>query len=119
MSRAHVHFRVGAEEYALPVEHVLEVAEVGSISPVPGAPEPVLGVRNLHGQVLPVVDLAPVLGMERRGDRSRLLVAEEAGRRAGLVVDDVLEVGELLRGSGKTELDLGAVFTAVEAGARA
>lgn len=119
MSEAHVHFRVGTEQYALPVENVLEVAELGLIAPVPGAPDSVLGVRNLHGQVLPVVDLAPLLGVKRRGGRSRLVIAEDAGRRGGLVVDDVVEVGELLSESGETQLDLDAVFTAIGAGAGA
>ena len=58
----HVRFRVGDESFALPVGQVLEVAELGSLAPVPGAPPSVLGVRNLRGQVLPVIDLAGVLG---------------------------------------------------------
>ena len=54
----HVRLRVGSELYAIPIENVLEVAELGELSAVPGAEPVVLGVRNLHGQVLPVFDLA-------------------------------------------------------------
>jgi chemotaxis signal transduction protein len=71
---------------------VLEVAELGALSAVPGAGSAVLGVRNLRGQVLPVFDLARVLSIT--GDAaSRVVVAEHEGRRAGLAVDDVTDVG--------------------------
>jgi purine-binding chemotaxis protein CheW len=95
VSGVHVRVRVGAEHYALPVTGVLEVAPMGEISSVPGAPRPVLGVRNLRGQVLPVVDLGAVLGVEGAGRPSRILVAESGARRAGLAVESVLGVAEL------------------------
>jgi purine-binding chemotaxis protein CheW len=90
-----VRMRVGKEAYALPVEHVIEVAELGDIAPVPGAASTVLGVRNLRGQVLPVFDLAAIFGVAREGGPSRLVVAEHDGRRAGFAVDAVTDVGEL------------------------
>ena len=91
----HVRVRVGLESYALPVEHVLEVADLGHLSPVPGASSSVLGVRNLRGQVLPVFDLARVFGVEREGTPHKLVVAEDGARRAGFAIDEVTDVGEL------------------------
>ena len=67
MSGLHVRVRVADEHYALPVADVLEVAELGEVTPVPGAGAAVLGVRNLRGQVLPVVDLATVFGARGLG----------------------------------------------------
>lgn len=99
----HVRLRVGAESYALPVEHVLEVAELGEITPVPGSPRAVLGVRNLRGEVLPVFDLAAVFGIERDGGAARLLVAEHDGKRAGFAIDEVTDVGELSAPAEETE----------------
>jgi purine-binding chemotaxis protein CheW len=92
----HVHVRVhlGRERYAVPIGNVREVADVGEVAPVPGAPAGVLGVRNLRGQVLPVIDLAAVLGVAAEGPR-RLLVAEDGDRRAGLAVDLVTDVETL------------------------
>jgi chemotaxis signal transduction protein len=95
MSGAHVRLRVGGESYALPVEHVLEVAELGEIAPVPGTAGSVLGVRNLRGEVLPVFDLASIFGIAREREPQRLLVAEHDGRRAGFAIDEVTDVGEL------------------------
>lgn len=130
----HVRFRVGGETYAVPVEQVLEVADLGELAPVPGAQRAVLGVRNLRGQVLVVVDLATVLGIERNGPGQRLVITEDQGRRAGLVIDEVIDVGDLAGAVQESEseylfggtivgdelvglVDLGRVFSAVEVGA--
>jgi len=131
----HVRFRVGDESFALPVGQVLEVAVLGSLAPVPGAPPSVLGVRNLRGQVLPVIDLAGLLGTARPHGAQKLVITEEAGRRAGLAIDEVTDVAELtgpmqdthspfLSGSTLVEgdlvgiVDVEGVFSAVERGTR-
>ena len=85
MSASMSALRVGAESYALPVDDVLEVAELGDAdrrSRRAGAG--VLGVRNLRGQVLPVIDLAHVLGAPaRRGRRSGSSSPSTADRARG------------------------------------
>lgn len=130
----HVTFRVGGEAYAVPVEQVLQVAELGELASVPGGPPTVLGVRNFGGQVLPVVDLAAVLGIERMRPTRRLVIAEDQGRRAGLAIDDVTDVADLASPVQESDseyllgttpagnelvrlIDLGRVLSAVEAGA--
>jgi purine-binding chemotaxis protein CheW len=92
---AYVRFRVAEEAYAVCVLNVLEVASLGEVTPVPGAPREILGVRNLRGKILPVIDLAALLGTRRSQPAGRLLVAESDGRQAGLAIDEVTEVGEL------------------------
>lgn len=92
MSAVHVRVRVAGEHYALPVDAVLEVAEIGDVTPVPGAPPAVLGVRNLRGQLVTVVDLATLFGLEAGGLPERIVVAEDGDRRAGLAVDSIPEV---------------------------
>jgi purine-binding chemotaxis protein CheW len=99
----HVRLRVAGESYAVPVEDVLEVAELGEIAPVPGAHGSVLGVRNLRGEVLPVFDLAAVFGIPLDRPPSRLLVAEHGGKRAGFAIDEVTDVGELEAPAEETE----------------
>ena len=86
---------VGDELYALPVQSVLEVAEAGAVIPVPRGGQALLGVRNLRGQVLPVFDLATVLGRPDDGPARRHVVVEHDGRRAGLAVAAVEDVGPL------------------------
>ena len=98
--------RVASEDYAMPVEHVLQVAPHGDVTPVPGSRPQMLGVRNMRGQILPVVDLALLLGIPRTAPPTRLLVAEAGGRQAGFAIDQVSEVGELADPTEETDSDL-------------
>jgi purine-binding chemotaxis protein CheW len=91
----YVRLRVGSEAYAMPVQHVREVVGLGQVTVVPGSRPEMLGVRNLRGQILPVVDLAMLLGIDATVPPTRLLVAEAGGRAAGFAIDAVSEVGEL------------------------
>jgi len=114
MSGIYVRVRVTGEQYALPVGGVLEVAERGEITPVPGAPPEVVGVKNFHGQVIPVIDLASRLGLDRDTDAALIVVAQEGEHQAGLAVDEVLEVGEIPETSNETESELLAGAVAIE-----
>jgi len=95
MTMPYLLVRVADEEYALPVEHVREVARDGKTAPVPGAPPAVLGVRNVRGEVLPVIDLAGVLGLPRNDNPPCVAVVEHAGRVAALGVYELRGVGPL------------------------
>jgi purine-binding chemotaxis protein CheW len=91
---AHVCFAVGTERYGIAVEHVREVAELGSIIPVPGSGPLVTGVRNLRGEILPVVRLHSLLGAPARNP-SRIVVVQDGDRSAGFAVDRADDVEEL------------------------
>jgi chemotaxis signal transduction protein len=97
----------------MPVGHVLEVAELGQVRCVPGARPELLGIRNLRGQILPVVDLALLLGVERTAPPRCLLLAEAGGRQAGFAIDEVTGIGELADLGEETEsaLLLGAALS--------
>jgi purine-binding chemotaxis protein CheW len=96
----HVRVRVGREHYAVPVEHVHEVVEVGDLTAVPGSESSMLGLRNLSGEILPVFDLASILQIQGDGRPERLIVVEHGARRLAFAVDGVVDVGEL---TGKVE----------------
>ncbi len=95
MSGVQIRVRVGTEQYALPVEYVHQVVDLGELTPVPGSADVVLGLRNLNGEIVPAFDLAKILQIERDGRPPRLLVAECHGQRAAFAVDEVLDVGPL------------------------
>jgi purine-binding chemotaxis protein CheW len=103
-SEVYVKVRVGAETYALPIESVLEVAKLGEITPLPGTGTSVLGMRNFHGQVVPVFDLAQLLGGSHDMP-SRVVVAERGGCLAGFAVDEVSDVGALPADRSEPESD--------------
>jgi purine-binding chemotaxis protein CheW len=91
----YVRFRLAAEEYAIPVTQVREVITLGEVTPVPGAQQNVLGIRNLRGQILPVIDLARLLRVTRAAEAVLLMIAESGGQLAGLAIDEVSGVADL------------------------
>jgi purine-binding chemotaxis protein CheW len=86
---------VGGEPYALPIERVREIVRLSPITKVPRAPELVLGVVSLRGEIVQVLDLRRALGAALAAPtrRSRIVVLNgEAGEIAGWLVDAVSEV---------------------------
>lgn len=94
-----VTFELNGETYALDVMRVQEVLRVGEISPVPGAPDYVLGIINLRGKVVTVIDARLRLGLSyaESTDMSRIIVLEAAGQDVGILVDGVAEVVQIRR----------------------
>jgi purine-binding chemotaxis protein CheW len=94
MDTTYVRVGVGGEQYAVPVEYVHEVAHIGTVTPVPGVGRPFLGVCNLRGEVLPIVDFGALVGVPG-ATPEQMVVTQAGGLRAGLAVEHVLGVGEL------------------------
>src|ERR1700683_329147 len=92
---SYIRLKVAAEAYAMPVEHVLEAAGLARVRAVPGARRELLGIRTLRGQILPVVDLARLLGVHRTSAPTRLLVAEARGFRVGFAIDEAHGIGDV------------------------
>jgi len=92
-----VTFRLAGESYAINVMQVQEVLRPCEIAPVPGAPPQVLGIINLRGHVLTVIDTRQPFGLPpaQITDNSRILVIEAEGQVIGLLADSVAEVAYL------------------------
>jgi purine-binding chemotaxis protein CheW len=93
----YVLFRLGEEEYGLPIDKVSSIIRFEAVTPVPRAPAAVDGVINLRGRVIPVVNLKRRLmdlTFEPTG-LSRIVVAEGEGGQVGLVVDEASEVASI------------------------
>ncbi len=88
-------FRLGAEEFGVPIESVQEIVRVpDELTHVPKSPEFVEGVINLRGAVLPVIDQRRRLGLPtiERTEQQRIMVFLFEGLRTGFIVDSVAEV---------------------------
>ena len=88
-------FRLGEDEFALPIDTIVEVAQAPEqITRLPKTPKFLEGIVNLRGDVLPIVDqrrrfeLPPLADSARR----RLIVVRSEEQRAGLIVDSVSDV---------------------------
>lgn len=92
-----VTFRLDNEIYGINVMQVQEVLRVSEIAPVPGAPGYVLGIINLRGNVVTVMETRSRLGLPSRevDDASRIVIVEASKIVVGILVDSVAEVVDL------------------------
>lgn len=89
-----VTFHLAEETYGVNVMQVQEVLRVPDVAPVPGAPAQVLGIINLRGNVVTVLDARKLLGLAANEvtDNTRVVIVEAGKLRVGLLVDSVAEV---------------------------
>ncbi len=89
----YVTFQVEDEVFGFPMESVLEIIRLPTTVEVPLTPKALLGLANLRGSVLPILDLRQVLHLNKTtyNDASRVIVTD-VGSPVGLVVDKVARV---------------------------
>ena len=89
-----VTYRLADEIYGINVMQVQEVLRMSESAPVPGAPSCVLGIINLRGNVVTVVDARELFGLSRSDatDQTRIMIVEINKLIVGLLVDSVAEV---------------------------
>ncbi len=87
-------FEVAGQVYALDVSQLREVVRWQPLTPLPGGPTLVEGVIDLHGDVVPVVDLGRALGGSPvdLSRRARIAITDVDGLVVGLAVDTAIEV---------------------------
>ncbi len=95
-----VTFKLGEEIYGINVMQVQEVLRLPEIAPVPGAPGYVMGIINLRGNVVTVIDTRNRFGLFQKepDDATRIIITEVDNQVIGMLVDSVAEVVNL-RGS--------------------
>tara|TARA_R110002049_G_scaffold287408_1_gene469415 strand:- start:450 stop:929 length:480 start_codon:yes stop_codon:yes gene_type:complete len=90
-----VTYQLEDETYGINVMQVQEVLRITEIAPVPGAPSYVLGIINLRGNVVTVIDTRSRFGLQPKAsndDQSRIIIVEVNGNVIGMLVDSVAEV---------------------------
>ena len=97
-SRNYVVFRIDRQHYALPLDHVIRAVRMVAFTPVPDMPHSVLGIINMAGQILPVVDLRRLFGQgDKRPElQDLLLIVQIQDQTAAVMVDEVLNILELV-----------------------
>jgi len=94
-----VTFKLDNETYGINVMQVQEVLRYTEIAPVPGAPHYVLGIINLRGNVVTVIDTRSRFGLQSAevDDSTRIVIIEAEKQVIGILVDSVAEVVYLRR----------------------
>lgn len=104
-----VTFRLAGETYGINVMQVQEVLRYSEIAPVPGAPTYVLGIINLRGNVVTVIDTRHRFGLEpgEVTDNTRIVIIEADSHVVGILVDSVAEVVYLRQSEIETAPNVG------------
>lgn len=108
-------FVCGGEEYGVEILRVQEIKGWDRVTRVPYAPSYVLGVMNLRGMIVPVVDLRRRLNLEHRSfDASTVVIvvrvhSSRGEKTVGIVVDGVSEVYSVVADAIKPIPELGTV----------
>ncbi len=93
-----VSFRIGTEEFGVDILMVQEIIRVTTITPIPNASQSIVGMINLRGNIIPIVDLRWYLRMnegiatDTQDRKARILIIELGGHVTGFIVDAVSEV---------------------------
>ena len=90
----YVSFRVSGEIYGLPIHEIEEISKVFGTTHVPRTADFLVGIGNVRGRIMPVVDLARRLRLRpvERGRTARVLIVNLNDEPYGLVVDAVIDV---------------------------
>jgi purine-binding chemotaxis protein CheW len=104
-----VTFRLENESYGINVMQVQEVLRYTEIAPVPGAPPYVLGIINLRGNVVTVIDTRSrfALPNAETTDQTRIVIIEAENQVVGILVDAVAEVVYLRQSEIETTPNVG------------
>jgi len=92
-----VSFRIGREDFGVDILMVQEIIRLPEVTPIPNAPGFIVGVINLRGRIIPVVDLRQRLkipGNAPEGDsrKTRILIVEINSHVTGFIVDTVVGI---------------------------
>lgn len=104
-----VTFRLAGETYGVNVMQVQEVLRHSEIAPVPGAPAYVLGIINLRGNVVTVIDTRHRFGLVpgEVTENTRIVIIEADSHVIGILVDSVAEVVYLRQSEVETAPNVG------------
>jgi purine-binding chemotaxis protein CheW len=88
-------FSIGEDTYAIPVEALTEIIIPQKVFPVPTTPSHVLGVINLRGNIIPIVDIRPILALSQRNAGGQIAILKHHQVPLGIIVDAVVEVASI------------------------
>ena len=92
-------FTLAHERYAIASEHVREVYPLEELTPLPCTPTFVLGIVNLRGEILSIIDIKEFFDLHKKGltDLNKVIVLESEDMMFGIVADAIGGVRRILR----------------------
>jgi purine-binding chemotaxis protein CheW len=86
-------FRIGDEEFGVPISAVQEIIKVGTITPIPDSPAFIKGLINVRGEIVAIIDVRARFFLSMDAEPSRhIIIARQDENLFGLLVNEVMEV---------------------------
>lgn len=88
-------FRIGSERYGIPLSNIKEVIGMCNITPIPNVPSFYIGMINLRGQIISVIDLRIKLKLKNATitpKKTSIIISHVGDILVGTIVDEVLDV---------------------------
>lgn len=87
-------FHVGGSLLGITTERIQEIIKIGIITEVPHAPSHILGILNLRGRIVTVIDLGARLSLRpsQRDEQGRIIIMDDDGESVGFMVDYIADV---------------------------
>lgn len=85
-------FSISEDIYAIPVEILIEIIISQKIFPIPTTPSHVLGVINLRGNIVPIVDIRQALSLPQQSAPGQIVIVKHGSLIFGIIVDSVSAV---------------------------
>jgi purine-binding chemotaxis protein CheW len=89
-----VEFLLASEHYGIELRHIREIHALSELTPLPGTPAFVMGLANVRGQILSVIDIKKFFGLPEKGltDLNKVIVVRTQQMELGILADAVLGV---------------------------
>jgi purine-binding chemotaxis protein CheW len=89
-----VEFLLASEHYGIELTYIREIHVLSEFTPLPGTPAFVLGLTNLHGQILSVIDIKKLFDLPEKGltDLNKVIVVRTNHMELGILADAVIGV---------------------------
>lgn len=89
----YIEFKLSEQSYSISLSLIKEVIQKQKIIPLPKTPKYVLGIINLRGDIIPIIDMREKLGFNKGQSTEEAIVVLDLGhKKLGLVVDEVSKV---------------------------
>ena len=87
-----IEFTLASEKYCVPSRYVREVYPLKEFTPLPGVPSYILGIVNIRGQILPLVDLKKFFNFPLKGigELNKVIVIQDDRMEFGILADEVI-----------------------------
>jgi purine-binding chemotaxis protein CheW len=91
--------RLGKEIYGIPIEKTREVARFLQITGIPGTAQYIMGLMNLHGEILCIVDIKILLNIGNAipTENSQVVVVKTIEGPVGIFCDEVIDIYSVLK----------------------